>query len=294
MADVERDAVESDTVVTQDLRVTAWQKIESSTLGKVFKVPHGKVRLNILADNGSVAIVFVFANLPDGAHAADYFLNTPPEGRVPPTTATEVIHAPGFQTLFGDQIVSKAARFSVGRVVLVFTDVVSSTALYGECGDGPALDAVRKHFEILFAAFGKRGRIVKTVGDAVMGSFTSGQAAIRAVAEGLQQMKGRIQRPSGGHLTIRVGIHAGSALMVPLNGINDYFGTTCNIAARVESKAHDGECLVSEAVLKDAEASQTFEELIGSEFRHTRDVDLTLKGVERIVKARGFTYGHAP
>jgi class 3 adenylate cyclase len=160
--------------------------------------------------------------------------------------------------------------------------------MYQDCGDGKALDVVRLHFKILFSAFAKYGRIVKTVGDAVMGAFTCGEAAIRAVAMSLDAMQGKVLRPCGSQLSIRVGIHAGPVLMVPLNGINDYFGQTVNIAARVESKAGDGECLVSEAVLQESTAKAALDELYERGYGHTRDVDLVLKGVEGKVHAKGF------
>jgi class 3 adenylate cyclase len=61
--------------------------------------------------------------------------------------------------------------------------VVSSTALYDEAGDGPALDIVREHFKALVSAFASKGRIVKMVGDAVMGAFTNGEDVIFAAGD---------------------------------------------------------------------------------------------------------------
>jgi hypothetical protein len=81
--------------------------------------------------------------------------------------------------------------------------------------------------------------------------FTNGGDAIHAAADALDNLVGRVCRPDGTPLQVRIGIHCGPGLVVPLNGINDYFGSTVNIAARIESKASDGECLVSETVLDD-------------------------------------------
>jgi class 3 adenylate cyclase len=184
--------------------------------------------------------------------------------------------------------VNESSRFTIKQVVLVFTDVVSSTALYEEAGDGPALDIVRDHFKVIFGAFASKGRIVKTVGDAVMGAFTNGEDAILAAADALDNLVGRVYRPDGTPLQVRIGIHCGAALVVPLNGINDYFGSTVNVAARVESKANDGECLVSETVLADPVAKATFDKMLAGGYVHSRDVELSLKGVGSAIFARGF------
>jgi len=122
---------------------------------------------------------------------------------------------------------------------LVFTDIVDSTRLYTNLGDGEAFRLVRKHFQVLFAAFIKRGgRVVKTVGDAVMASFVTGKAALLAVADAMELLPTVGHRPDNHqYIEIRVGVHCGKATVVPLNGVNDYFGQTTNIAARVQSVA---------------------------------------------------------
>jgi class 3 adenylate cyclase len=184
--------------------------------------------------------------------------------------------------------VNEASRFTIKRVVLVFTDVVSSTALYDEAGDGPALDIVREHFKVLFSAFASKGCIVKTVGDAVMGAFTNGEDAIFAAGDALDNLAGRVRRPDGTPLQVRIGIHCGPALVVPLNGINDCFGSTVNVASRVESKASDGECLVSENVLADPATKAAFDKMLAGGYVHTRDVELSLKGVCSAMRDSGF------
>jgi hypothetical protein len=124
------------------------------------------------SDTGSLFALCIYNDIDD---TTLFFF--PEHARPKYTTATECLHTPCFRNLFGDQVVNEASRFTIKRVVLVFTDVVSSTALYDEAGDGPALDIVREHFKVLFSAFASKGRIVKTVGDAVMGAFSSSQMA---------------------------------------------------------------------------------------------------------------------
>lgn len=57
--------------------------------------------------------------------------------------------------------------------------------LSNQLGDGPALAAVQRHFQVLFQEFAATGRIVKTVGDCVMAAFPTGEAALTAVAKAL-------------------------------------------------------------------------------------------------------------
>jgi class 3 adenylate cyclase len=235
------------------------------------------------SDTGSLFALCIYNDIDD---TTLFFF--PEHARPKYTTATECLHTPCFRNLFGDQVVNEASRFTIKRVVLVFTDVVSSTALYDEAGDGPALDIVREHFKVLFSAFASKGRIVKTVGDAVMGAFSNGEDAILAAGDALNNLVHRVHRPDGTPLQVRIGIHCGPALVVPLNGINDYFGSTVNVAARVESKADDGECLVSETVLADPATKAAFDKMLAGGYVHTRDVELSLKGVGSAIRARGF------
>lgn len=200
------------------------------------------------SDTGSLLGMCIYNDIDDFT-----LFSFPEHARPKYTAATECLHTPCFGNLFGNQVVNEASRFSIKRVVLVFTDVVSSTALYEEVGDGPALDMVREHFKCLSCAFVSKGRVIKTVSDAVMGAFTNSEDAIFAAADALDNL-GRVCRPDGTPLQVRIGIHCGPALVVPLNGINDYFGSRVNVAARVESKASDRECLVSESVLADPAA----------------------------------------
>ena len=179
-----------------------------------------------------------------------------------------------------------SSNLPIRKVYLVFTDVVASTSMY-EAGEEAALQIVQEHFKIIFSAFEASGRIVKTIGDAVMGAFTSGEKALFAVAKVLDDMKD-MKRPDGTPFQIRIGMHAGPALLVPLNGIQDYFGRTVNVAARVESKAVGGECLVSEGVLTDTSARKAFDQLLADGYGFTRTETMSLKGVPKPVTVRGF------
>ena len=67
-----------------------------------------------------------------------------------------------------------AGGLAVKRVALLFTDIKGSTALYDRIGDIKAFNLVRQHFGVLRDVIAaNRGALVKTIGDAVMASFTN-------------------------------------------------------------------------------------------------------------------------
>jgi len=277
---------------------------------KTLTVPHGKLHFDVYPDTRSFFVLWVQEDCED-----DTLMRLPEEERQVYTKATSVIHNRAFNKLFSDQIVSANpdAMLSIQNVVLVFSDVVGSTDLYASIGDGPALQLIRKHFRVLFGAFTQRGRVLKTVGDAVMASFTTGRAAMEAVADALRLLPLECKLPDGSPLQIRVGIHCGPAIVVPVNGVNDFFGQTVNIAARVEAAAKASECFITEDVLKsDPDSQNAYYEIIstsysrrGSEgsgaghagkqiFSSTPKTELHLKGVKGVVKARGFRLNKRP
>jgi class 3 adenylate cyclase len=49
-------------------------------------------------------------------------------------------------------------------------------------------------------------------------------------------------------LTIKLGLHYGPCIAVNLNGRLDYFGTTVNLAARLEGLSKGGDIIISESL----------------------------------------------
>ena len=78
-----------------------------------------------------------------------------------------------------------------------------------------------------------------------------------------------------------------------LNGVNDYFGQTANIAARVQSAAKGSECFITETMLKSCAGTRlAYDEITqgGSSFKSTPLTELRLKGVNGKLYARGFRW----
>ena len=295
---VKRDVAETDTPIKLKMKVSQLvckhsKRGPCNTKKATLEVPHGMIEFAILPDTRSFFVLWVQNDVDD-----EVLMHLPQDERSGYTSAAVVMHHPVFNALFQEHHVVAAPTdvfLSISNVVLVFTDIVDSTKLYAALGDGEAFQLVRKHFQVLFGAFTESGgRVVKTIGDAVMASFPNGKTAMEAVAKAMEMLPTIGRRPDNdNYIEIRVGIHCGRATIVPLNGVNDYFGQTTNIAARVQSSAKSSECFVTEAVLEsNSGAMEVYEEITkdGSSFQATPKVMLKLKGVEGKVVARGFRW----
>lgn len=166
-------------------------------------------------------------------------------------TAAEVTTLQQFRDLFSEEALRPGDQISVGSLTVLFTDLCDSTRMYQEIGDAPAFGLVMDHFDVLVDAVREEGgAIVKTIGDSVMAVFLRPVAALKAVSRAQAELK-RLEtiRP----LRLKASVHYGPSIAVTLNERLDYFGSTINIAARLEKFAEGGDIVVSEAVIHDPE-----------------------------------------
>ena len=173
-------------------------------------------------------------------------------------TAAEVTALQVFRDLFSTEALRPGEQISVGTLTVLFTDLKNSTRLYREIGDATAFGRVMSHFDVLRKEIlDKDGALVKTIGDAVMAVFRSPAAALRAMLN-VQQI---LAAPPDGSmpLTLKAGIHSGPCIAVTLNDRLDYFGSTVNMAARLEGLSTGNDVIISNAVYADPEVR----ELIG-------------------------------
>lgn len=164
-----------------------------------------------------------------------------------------------FRELFSSQVLSPGVQLSRASVTLLFTDLKSSTAMYQSHGDSTMYARVRDHFDVLTAAVrAEGGGVVKTIGDAVMASFPTPAAGVRAaiaMQRGITKMNAERGTPE---LTVKVGLHAGPCLVVNANDRLDYFGNTVNQAARIEGQSKGGDVVITDALATDPEVSSMF------------------------------------
>ena len=165
-------------------------------------------------------------------------------------TAPEVISLQAFRDLFAEATLRPGDDAGVSQVALLFTDLQGSTALYERVGDAAAYNIVREHFALLAAIVRDHdGAVVKTIGDAVMASFSDPAQAVRAAIA----MQAEIGSSAQGvrDLVLKVGVHAGPSVVVTLNDRLDYFGSTVNMAARLQGQSTGGDIVLSRAVADD-------------------------------------------
>jgi class 3 adenylate cyclase len=200
----------------------------------------------------------------------------------------ELLHYPIYQRLFGDRVLSARERLQVSSITVVFTDITGSTRMYEEIGDPMAYNLVRDHFEIIQRVFESiGGRLVKTIGDAVMASFLSNRAALRAIEEAQRQLDKYNQTvPAAQQIHLRFGMHRGPAIVVNMNGQLDYFGRTVNKAARVQTVARSDELSVSEEVFLDPDFQAACSGSSWSDFRKSVEDLRGIAGSQRVYTAQ--------
>ncbi len=165
-------------------------------------------------------------------------------------TAAEVTALQMFRDLFASEALRQGEQISVGTLTVLFTDLKDSTRMYREIGDATAFGRVMNHFDVLKQAItDEDGALVKTIGDAVMAVFRQPAAAVRAMLRAQQQLG----FPPDGMLplTLKAGLHTGPCIAVTLNDRLDYFGSTVNLAARLEAQSTGGDVVISASVYSD-------------------------------------------
>lgn len=167
-------------------------------------------------------------------------------------TAAQVTALQHFRDLFSDEVLRPGEEIGVQSVTILFSDLVGSTAMYNRWGDAASYALVREQFAFLQRIIRDYdGAIVKTIGDAIMAIFADPAKGVGA-ALAIQQ---QINEFNAGHLNeplvIKLGLHQGPCLAVNLNDRLDYFGTTVNLAARLQDKSQGGDVVVSEKLWRD-------------------------------------------
>jgi len=127
-----------------------------------------------------------------------------------------------------------------GTAIILFADIVDSTALTERMGDAAFREKARELDTAMRAVIREcAGTAVdgKLLGDGVLAVFTSARQAIEAAVR-------CGKAGSHGGLPLHLGIHAGDVIREGKN----VFGGAVNIAARIASASAPGEVLVSDTV----------------------------------------------
>ena len=167
-------------------------------------------------------------------------------------TAKMLLNNQSFRELFRIQNLDSGLNLNVRSLTVMFTDLRGSTEMYDQAGDHRAYELVQEHFKILTEVVrDHQGAIVKTMGDAIMATFSSpldGFLASLDMMSRIQQMNNQLTE-QGYDIGLKIGINEGPALAVVNDERLDYFGQSINIAARVQGLAQAGEVWVSDSIL---------------------------------------------
>ena len=124
----------------------------------------------------------------------------------------------------------------------LFTDIEGSTRLIQELGDRyvALLDDHRRLVSEAVEAHG--GRVFGSEGDALFAAFPSATAAIGATVTAQRNLT-QHSWPVGAEVRVRMGVHAGEAVLIG----GDYVGLPLHQAARITAAGHGGQVLVSDS-----------------------------------------------
>src|SRR3990172_5030979 len=129
---------------------------------------------------------------------------------------------------------------ATGTAVILFTDIVSSTALTERLGDTRFREASRSLDAGLRSAIRDAGGAAidgKLLGDGVLATFPS-------AAQAIEGARGCLALSAASELGLHIGLHAGDVIREE----NNVFGGAVNIAARICGLSAPGEILVSDVV----------------------------------------------
>ena len=181
--------------------------------------------------------------------------------RKPFVTAKRLLTNQTFRDIYRTDALDVDQRLKITSLTFLFTDLKGSTALYERVGDLVAYDMVRSHFRVLHEVVtSEAGAIVKTIGDAVMATFSTPDRALSAALKMREAMRALNAEGKHEDLLLKIGMHEGPCLAVMLNDRLDYFGQTVNIAARVQGLAISSSIFATKPVI----AHKKSAELLGA------------------------------
>jgi class 3 adenylate cyclase len=182
------------------------------------------------------------------------------EKRKPFLTAKRLLTNQTFRDIYRADTLDVDQRLKITSLTFLFTDLKGSTALYERVGDLIAYDLVRQHFQVLNKIVAaEAGAVVKTMGDAVMATFPTPDRALAAALRMREEMTRINAVRQNEDLLLKIGIHEGPCLAVTMNNIQDYFGQTVNVAARVQGLASSSAIFATKPVVEDKKVAKLLE-----------------------------------
>ncbi|MBT8069507.1 MAG: adenylate/guanylate cyclase domain-containing protein [Gammaproteobacteria bacterium] len=127
------------------------------------------------------------------------------------------------------------------ELTILFADICRSTVLFDKLGDQAALNLVMQALEMAGElAEQNGGTVIGTIGDEVLCTFESPEAALITASQLHSQMHTNASMLEH-QLAMRIGINSGAVVCVSAN----VYGDTVNMAARLAQQAKANQTLVS-------------------------------------------------
>lgn len=167
------------------------------------------------------------------------------------TTVSQLLGSVGSQAAAAAEL-EKFRR----NITILFTDIKGSTAYFEKYGDAAGLlmvstcndaisDIVREH----------GGKVIKTIGDAVMASFDDCLQSVRGAIKMQERIYADAQlQPPDDRVSIRIGLNYGPGIVKS----NDVFGDVVNVASRVESVGAPEQIVISDTLYEQVVKSGEF------------------------------------
>jgi len=132
------------------------------------------------------------------------------------------------------------------RLAILFADISGSTMLYETLGNGLARQIVVRCLAMMSSRLAAHnGTLIKTIGDEIMCTFPSAEAALRAACD----MQDAVEsgRPGGETpIYVRIGFNYGEVILEA----DDVHGDAVNVAARITEVARARQILATNAAVE--------------------------------------------
>ena len=134
------------------------------------------------------------------------------------------------------------------ELAILFADVVGSTRLFEQLGDMRARDVVATCIDIMRTATEEQGgTVIKTIGDEVMSTFPTADAALHAAGHMQKRIAVRAElKIDNLQVAIRIGCHFGPVVV----DARDVFGSSVHTANRMTSQAKAGQIMTTAATIE--------------------------------------------
>jgi len=131
------------------------------------------------------------------------------------------------------------------KLAILFADISGSTALYEKLGDQLARKLISRCLSNLNnALITHHGTLIKTIGDEILCSFPTAEAALNAACE-MQMATNTDNQNSEHQMYIRIGFNYGDVICED----GDVYGDAVNVAARVAAITRASQIMTTTAVV---------------------------------------------